>query len=72
MNLEFICKQARLHSQGLCNGDECLYRIGFAAGLLNESETNQVSFERLSSPLRSRVLIWLRRNANGIGLTSPQ
>lgn len=72
MNLEFICKQARLHSQGLCDGDECLYRIGFAAGLLSQSDTNQASCEYLSSHLRSRVLTWLRRNANNIGLTKLQ
>lgn len=45
MNVSFICNQARLHAEGLCNGDECLYRICFAAGLLTQSDPNQVSFD---------------------------
>lgn len=68
MNLEFIYKKARLHSQGVCNGGECLYKIGFAAGLLRKADINQASFNYLSSHLRS-ILTWLCRNANSIGLT---
>lgn len=55
-DVEFICKQARLHAQGLCNGDECLYRIGFAAGLLTEADTNQASVDYLRSHLRGACI----------------
>ena len=56
MNLEFICKQAHLHSQGLCNGDECLYRIGFAAGLLTEADITQVKTDYLGCHLRGACI----------------
>ncbi len=69
MNQNFICNQARLHMSGKCYGDECLYKIAKEAGLLSEADINQVNDGFLSSSLKSRVLTWLRRNANEIGLT---
>lgn len=69
INIRFVCDQARLHAQGKCNGDECLYRIGREAQLLDEKDINQMCGGKLSCSSRSRVLTWLRRNANTIGLT---
>ena len=69
MNQIFICNQARLYTSGKCYGDECLYKIGKEVGLITEADLSQVNNGFLSSSLKSRVLTWLRHNANEIGLT---
>jgi hypothetical protein len=69
INLNSIRTQVRRHARGECNGDECLYRIGKEAQLLDELDINQMQGGNLSSSCRSRVLAWLRANANRIGIT---
>lgn len=69
INISSIRIQALRHSRGRCNGDECLYRIGKEARLLDESDINQMQGGNLSSSSRSRILTWLRANANRIGIT---
>lgn len=69
INVSSIRTQALRHARGECNGDECLYRIGKEAQLLDELDINQMQGGNLSSSCRSRILTWLRANANRIGIT---
>lgn len=69
INVSLICVQARRHARGECDGDECLYQIGKEAQLIDELDINQMQGGNLSSSSRSRILTWLRANANRIGIT---
>lgn len=49
--------------------DNLLYRIGIDANLITFEDANKIQGGYLSPEVRSRVLTWLRHNANEIGLT---
>ena len=49
--------------------DNLLYHIGMDANLITFEDANKIQGGRLSPEIRTRVLSWLRRNANEIGLT---
>jgi hypothetical protein len=71
MNLNSIrhkTKQLSLTSN-LYKRDELLYQIGADAQLITFEDVNQIQGGHLSAAMRSRILTWLRRHANEIGLT---
>jgi hypothetical protein len=49
--------------------DNLLYHIGIDANLITFEDANKIQGGHLSPEVRTRVLTWLRRNANEIGLT---
>lgn len=49
--------------------DNLLYQIGTDANLISFEDANKIQGGHLSPEVRTRVLTWLRRNANEIGLT---
>ena len=49
--------------------DNLLYSIGIDANLITFEDANKIQGGHLSPEVRSRVLTWLRHNANEIGLT---
>ena len=46
-----------------------LYHIGLDANLITFEDANKIQDGHLSPEVRSRVLTWLRHNANEMGLT---
>lgn len=69
MNLHYIRTQAKRYTSGQYNANECLYHIGLHTSVLTVADRNLMQGGQLTSKMRSRVLTWLRRNANQIGLT---
>ena len=69
MNSNYIRVQAKRYISKRYDNDECLYKIGCAAGVLTQADLQQMHGGKLTPALRSRVLQWLRENANQIGLT---
>lgn len=49
--------------------DNLLYHIGIDANLITFEDANKIQGGHLSPEVRSRILTWLRRHANEIGLT---
>lgn len=49
--------------------DDLLYQIGTDAQLITFKDVNQIQGGHLSPEIRSKILTWLRRHANEIGLT---
>lgn len=49
--------------------NDLLYRIGSHANLITFEDVSQLRGGQLTPAMRSRVLTWLRRNANDLGLT---
>jgi hypothetical protein len=49
--------------------DNLLYHIGIDANLITFEDANKIQGGHLSPEVRTRVLTWLRRNANEMGLT---
>lgn len=49
--------------------DNLLYHIGIDAKLITFEDANKIQGGHLSLEVRSRILTWLRRHANEIGLT---
>ena len=49
--------------------DDLLYHIGLDANIITFEDANKIHGGHLSPEVRTRVLTWLRRNANEIGLT---
>jgi len=71
MNLNYIrskTKQLNLTTSST-QQDNLLYHIGIDANLITFEDANKIHGGHLSSEVRSRVLNWLRHNANEIGLT---
>ncbi|MBW4608321.1 MAG: hypothetical protein KME22_14170 [Hassallia sp. WJT32-NPBG1] len=71
MNLNYICSKTKQLS--LTNSqnqqDYLLYHIGLDANLITFEDANKIHGGHLEPEVRSRVLTWLRHNANEIGVT---
>jgi hypothetical protein len=71
MNLNYICSKTKQLS--LTNSqnqqDYLLYHIGLDANLITFEDANKIHGGHLEPEVRSRVLAWLRHNANEIGVT---
>ena len=71
MNRDYIrtkTKQLTL-TNSQAQQDDLLYQIGLDANLITFEDANKIHGGHLSPEVRTRVLTWLRRNANEIGLT---
>lgn len=72
MNINHVCTQAQRYNSGNYHRDRCLYEIGKQALLFTANDFSQIRGGELSPQMRSRVLHWLRCNANQIGLTTSR
>jgi hypothetical protein len=71
MNQDYIrtkTKQLSL-AKNQVQQDTLLYHIGLDANLITFEDANKIHGGHLSPEVRSRILAWLRHNANEIGLT---
>ena len=71
MNRDYIrtkTKQLTL-TNSQAQQDDLLYHIGIDANIITFEDANKIHGGHLSPEVRTRVLTWLRRNANEIGLT---
>lgn len=71
MNRNYICNKTKQLSftTSQTQQDNLLYQIGTDANLISFEDANKIQGGHLSPEVRTRVLTWLRRNANEIGLT---
>lgn len=71
MNRDYIrtrTKQLSL-TKNQVEQDNLIYHIGLDANLITFEDANKIHGGHLSPEVRSRVLTWLRHNANEMGLT---